>query len=88
MGKYFSGSGSASAPKGGRGCGDLQSGHINDVIGMGCWKTSGEKVIIADIWMSIHAGFEVCNFNFRVDGTKSPVPMFASLPGPAVGGSA
>ena len=88
MGKYFTGRGAAAAPIGSRGCGNLSSGHINDVIGMGCWKTSGEKVIIAATWMSIHAGFEVCNFNFRVDGTKSPVPMLASLPGPAVGGTA
>ena len=82
MGKYFSGKGSASAPIGGRGCGNLSSGHINDVIGQGCWKVSGEKVIISDSWMSIQAGFECCNFNFRVDGTSSPVPLIASLPGP------
>ena len=84
MGKYFSGSGSASAPKGGRGCGDLQSGHINDVIGMGCWKTSGEKVIIADIWMSIHAGFEVCNYNFHTKGTSRPAVNPLQLKGPVL----
>lgn len=88
MGKYFSGSGSAGAPKGGPGCGDQSSGHVNDIIGKGCWKVSGQPVIIGDTYMSVHAGFECCNFNFRTDTTSSPVPMLAALPGPRGSASA
>jgi hypothetical protein len=80
MGKYFGGKASASAPKGPLGCGGLSSGHVNDVIGQGCWKVSGQTVIISDTYMSIQAGFECCNYNFRTDTTTSPVPNRLSLP--------
>lgn len=82
MGKYFSGRRDAAGSKGGRGCGGLPGGYINDVIGKGCWAVVGQTIIIGGSTMSIQAGFECCNFNFRTDTTSSPVPIRASLPGP------
>ena len=81
-GKYFSGSGYAFGLLQPRGCGGLGAGYINDVIAQMCWAVSGEKVLIQDETHSIHAGFEVCNFNFRTDTTANPVPHKLSLPGP------
>ena len=82
MGKYYGGSGSASAPIGGRGCGGSGSGYINDIIGNRCWLVTGRAIIIGDRAFSVQAGFEMCNLNFKVDSTSSPVPTSANLPGP------
>lgn len=81
-GKYFAGSGYAFGVLQPRGCGGLSAGFINDVIAGMCWAVSGEKVLIEDLVHSIHAGFEVCNFNFRADVTAAPIPNKAKLPGP------
>lgn len=81
-GKYFSGSGFASGLLQPRGCGGLGAGFVNDVIAQKCWAVSGQKVLISDIEHSIHAGFEVCNYNFRADTTAAPIPHRRALPGP------
>jgi hypothetical protein len=83
MGKYYGGSGSAAAPINGPGCGDLTSGHINDIVGKACWLVTGRAIIIGGRAFSVQAGFEMCNLNFKVDSTSPPVPTLANLPGPS-----
>lgn len=81
MGKYLGSNEIASATIGPLGCAGLPGMYANDVVGKGCWAVSGEKVPIGDTYASIHAGFEIINFNFRVDGTSPSVPTQNSLPG-------
>lgn len=45
-----------------------------------CWKIAGRAVIIDDTYMSMHAGFEMANFNFHVDGYQPAVPNQFSFP--------
>lgn len=80
-GKYFSGPDFAAAPIMGPGCGNLSSGHINDTVGEGCWKVSGLPIIISERWMPNMAGFEVANFNYRVDSTLPPIPYRLGING-------
>lgn len=81
MAKYFYGPDFAAAVIMGPGCGDLSSGHINDTVGMACWKVSGAPVIIGSGWMPVQAGFELCNFNYRVHSSVAAVPVKLDLPG-------
>jgi hypothetical protein len=84
MGKYYSGADSADEPKGPRGCGGLDGAYVNDVIGEGCWAITGYPVTIGDTMDCIQSGFEICNFNFRVDATMNPVATVKSLEGPVL----
>jgi hypothetical protein len=86
MGKYLSGADTASGTIMSRGCGGLSGygglpGYVNDTIGLGCWAVHGAPIIIGGSYMSVQAGFECCNFNFRVEGTQSPVPSKLYLRG-------
>jgi hypothetical protein len=82
VGKYFGGDADVFAVMGPVGCDGLPGAYANDIVGRGCWAVTGKPVIIGDTYMSVQAGFECTNFNFRVDGTCSPVPSQGGLPGP------
>jgi hypothetical protein len=81
MGKYASGDGSAFAALGPIGCDRLPGMYANDIVGKGCWAVTGKTIPIGSSYASIQAGFELINFNFRVDGTAGAVPSQISLPG-------
>ena len=49
----------------------------------GCWAITGQAIIIGDTAFSVMAGFECCNFNFRVDSTQAAVPTYLALKGPS-----
>jgi hypothetical protein len=86
MGKYMSGGEKIGAPLGNRGCGNLQGAYVNDEIGKGCWAITGYKIPMGDRYASIQAAAEICNFNFRAEGTCSPVPAQVALEGPIMSG--
>ena len=70
MGKYFSDTEVSDGTLGPLGCMGLPGLYANDIVGQGCWAVTGAPVIINDTYMSVMAGFEMINFNFRVDGTS------------------
>lgn len=49
-----------------------------------CWNVFGREVIIGPDEYDIQEGFEMVNFNFKVNGNKPPVPTQDSLPGPQI----
>lgn len=50
-----------------------------------CEPLFGKVIPIGPDYASIQEGFELVNFNFRVNGTQPPVPTPSGLPGPAKG---
>lgn len=44
-----------------------------------CWQITGVKVPIGDTSASVHAGFEIVNFNFHTNGTQRSVPTKVNL---------
>ena len=81
-GKYFSGPEFAGAPKGALGCGGSPRGYVSDDAAGWCWAVTGRTIIIGDLAFSYMAGFECCNFNFRVDSTQRAVPNMLALTSP------
>ena len=50
-----------------------------------CEPVFGKVVPIGSDEASIQEGFEIVNFNFRINGSQPPVPTPAGLPGPVNG---
>lgn len=53
-----------------------------DVNSQSCYKIYGVAVTIGDTVSSIHAGFEVCNFNWNMMDVRPSVVNVAQLGGP------
>jgi hypothetical protein len=60
-----------------------EGGYAWDSDAEACWMIFGKVIKIEDIQHSVMEGFEICNFNFHVNGTKPPVPTQLDLPGGA-----
>lgn len=83
-GKYIDGGKSpASFGPGPKVCPDNQA-TAWDNITKACFAIYGVGIVIGDTSASVHAGFEVCNFNFHSSGTGRPAVNPLQLGGPVV----
>jgi hypothetical protein len=55
-----------------------------DNITKACFPIFGVGIVIGDTSASVHAGFEVCNYNFHTKGTSRPAVNPLQLKGPVL----
>lgn len=76
---YWSGAEYENWPKGELGCAGSPGGYVSDDAAEMCWAVTGQTVEIGPTFSSVMAGFECCNFNFRVFSTQRPLPTLLAL---------